>query len=280
MLDFIITTRRDFFSLIFKHIFDLYCVSREKKKAESASSTTPAQVETRVDKDKVETRLDKDKVETRLDKDKVETRLDEDKVETRLDEDKVETRLDEDKVETRLDNGKVETRLDKDKVETRLDKDKAERRREAAKPAMQKRRANQHPNKKRAVRDKRMSCSYREKRQKGIICYRPGGRRQFKLKCYFSPRTVLILPKGHSSVLGLSLSYPRGILQSSDCPYPTQGAFQRAVRRVKGEIHAEGKRFAFLFKGLLKSSDEQTKRELSQLHVQYSSFYSNQKASG
>ena len=50
------------------------------------------------------------------------------------------------------------------------------------------------------------------------------------------------------------------LFQSSDCPYPTQGAFQRAVRRVRGEIHAEGKWFAFLFKGLLKSSDEKTKQ--------------------
>ena len=138
-------------------------MSREKKKAESASSTTPAQVETRLDKDEVETRLDEDKVETMVDKDKVETRV--------------------------------------DKVETRVDKDKAERRREAAKPAMQKRRANQHPKKKRGVRDKRMRCYYREKRQKGIICCRPGGRRQFKLKCYFSPRTVLIPLKGHSKGL-------------------------------------------------------------------------------
>ena len=57
------------------------------------------------------------------------------------------------------------------------------------------------------------------------------------------------------------------LFQSSDCPYPTQGAFQRAVRRVRGRIHAKGKRFAFLFKGLLKSSDQKTKQELNQLHV-------------
>lgn len=192
------------------------CVSREKKKAESASSTTPAQVETRLDKDKVETRLDEDKVETMVDKDK------------------------------------VETRVDKDKVETKVDKDKAERRREAAKPAMQKRRANQHPNKKRAVRDKRMSCYYREKK---------------------AERDHLLQARREKAVQAEML------FQSSDCPYPTQGAFQRAVRRVKGEIHAEGKRFAFLFKGLLKSYDKQTKQELSQLHVQYSSFHSNQKVS-
>ena len=33
------------------------------------------------------------------------------------------------------------------------------------------------------------------------------------------------------------------LFQSSDCPYPTQWAFQRAVRRVRGRIHAKGKRF-------------------------------------
>ena len=55
------------------------------------------------------------------------------------------------------------------------------------------------------------------------------------------------------------------LFQSSDCPYPTQ----RAVRRVRGRIHAKGKRFAFLFKGLLRSSDRKTKQELNQLHVKY-----------
>ena len=180
----------------------------------------------------------------------METRLDKDKVETRLDEDKVETMVDKDKMETRVDKDKVETRVDK--VETRVDKDKAERRREAAKPAMQKRRANQHPNKKRAVRDKRMSCYYREKK---------------------AEKDHLLQARREKAVQAEML------FQSSDCPYPTQGAFRRAVRRVKGEIHAKGKRFAFLFKGLLKSYDKQMKQELSQLHVQYSSFYSNQKVS-
>ena len=59
------------------------------------------------------------------------------------------------------------------------------------------------------------------------------------------------------------------LFQSSDCPYPTQGAFQKAVRRVRGRICAKGKRFAFLFKGLLKSCDQKTKQELNQLHVKY-----------
>ena len=41
--------------MIFKHILDLFlCVSREKTKAEGASGTTPAGVETRLDKSKAE----------------------------------------------------------------------------------------------------------------------------------------------------------------------------------------------------------------------------------
>ena len=43
--------------MIFKHILDLFlCVPREKKKAEGASGTTPAGVETRLDKSKAERR--------------------------------------------------------------------------------------------------------------------------------------------------------------------------------------------------------------------------------
>ena len=147
--------------MIFKHILDLFlCVPREKKKAEGASSTTLAG------------------------------------------------------------------------VETRLDKNKAERGTAGAKIAVHKHRASLHPNKKRAVLDKRMSYYYRKKVE----------------------RDSLLRARRDKAVQADVL------FQSSDCPYPTQGAFQRAVRRVRGRIHAKGKRFAFLFKGLLKSSDRKTNK--------------------
>jgi len=50
----------------------------------------------------------------------------------------------------------------------------------------------------------------------------------------------------------------------------------RAVGRVRVKIHTEGKLFAFLFKGLLKSSDLKIKQQLSQLCA---AFHSYQKAS-
>ena len=114
--------------MIFKHILDLFlCVSREKTKAEGASGTTPAGVETRLDKSKAERTV-------------------------------------------------------------------------AAEIAVHKHRASQHPNKKRAVLVTWINGGViiTEKRQKAILCCRPGGSRQFRLKCCFSPRTVPIQPKGHS----------------------------------------------------------------------------------
>ena len=124
-------------------------------------------------------------------------------------------------------------------VETRLDKEEAERRRVAAKIAVHKHRASQHPNNKRAVLDKRTSYYYRKKAE----------------------RDSLLQTRRDKAVQAEML------FQSSDCPYPTQGAFQWVVRWVRGRIHATGKRFAFLFKGLLKSSDQKTKQEFNQLHV-------------
>ena len=111
-------------------------------------------------------------------------------------------------------------------METRLDKDKAERRRVAARLAVQKHRASQHPNKKRAVLDKRMKYYYQKKVEKESL---------LKARREKAVQTEMLF-------------------QSSDSPYPTQGAFHRAVRRVRAKIHAKGTKLAFLFKGLLKSS--------------------------
>lgn len=147
--------------MIFKHILDLFLCFQGKEKAEGASSTTPAG------------------------------------------------------------------------VETRLDKEEAERRRVAAKIAVHKHQASQHPNNKRAVLDKRTSYYYRKKAEKDSL-----------------------------------LQTRRDKAVQAEMP-SNQGAFQRAVRWVRGRIHATGKRFAFLFKGLLKSSDLKTKQEFKQLHVKY-----------
>ena len=53
----------------------------------------------------------------------------------------------------------------------------------------------------------------------------------------------------------------------SSSPYPTQQAFRRAVARVREKFKAGGKKFAFLFKGLIKSADSETKQALKELNV-------------
>ena len=53
----------------------------------------------------------------------------------------------------------------------------------------------------------------------------------------------------------------------SSSPYPTQQAFHRAVARVREKFKAGGKKFAFLFKGLIKSADSETKQALKELSV-------------
>ena len=117
----------------------------------------------------------------------------------------------------------------------------------AARIAAYKHQASQHPNKKSAVLDKGTSYYYRKKAE----------------------RDSLLQTRRDKAVQAEMM------FQSSDCPYPTQGAFQRAVRRVRGRIHATGKRFAFLFKGLLKSSDQKMKQEFNQLHVKYTTLTKN-----
>ena len=55
--------------------------------------------------------------------------------------------------------------------------------------------------------------------------------------------------------------------QSTGCPNPNERSFKRAVRRVRKKFRASGRKFAFLFKGLVKTVDQNTRKALSELNV-------------
>ena len=54
---------------------------------------------------------------------------------------------------------------------------------------------------------------------------------------------------------------------ASGSPYPTKQCYFRAVRRLKEKFKSKGKKFAFLVKGVLKTTDRRTKKTLVELFV-------------
>lgn len=100
--------------------------------------------------------------------------------------------------------------------QTRLDKKKAANEREANNIACRKHRANWSSQKRRRVNEKRMARYYRQKEE---------------ARSTHQARTE----KAVQAEVNFS---------SSGCPYPTQGAFKQAVRRVRDRIKARGKKFA------------------------------------
>lgn len=126
---------------------------------------------------------------------------------------------------------------------TRLDTETANRKREVNRKAVKKHRENMPPQKRRRLLESRRK-NYRENKDK---------------------ETAENLQRREKTV-----QTEQAFLQS-ECPYPTEGAFHRAVRRVKAKLRARGTKLAFLVKGVIKTSSKKTKEKLKELNVLYAS---------
>ena len=124
---------------------------------------------------------------------------------------------------------------------TRMDQEGADRRRETVRRSVQKHREKQSSQKKWRVNEKRMAYYYRVKAERKAV---------------------------HQANTEKSVQVEMAFQSScSSSPCPTQQAFRRAVARVREKFKAGGKKFAFLFKGFIKSADSETKQALKELNV-------------
>ncbi|KAK7112858.1 hypothetical protein V1264_012241 [Littorina saxatilis] len=121
-------------------------------------------------------------------------------------------------------------------------REKVEKKREEWRQASQNYRDGITAQKKRRVKEKRMSHFYKKKEAK----------------------MAAEVAKVEKAVQA------QAAFQQSGCPYPTQGAYKRAVRRMKAKFKTQGAKLAHLFKGVVKYSDPKTRRALKVLNVSYS----------
>ena len=119
--------------------------------------------------------------------------------------------------------------------------ERADRRRETVRRSVQKHREKQSSQKKRRVNKKRMAYYYRVKAERKAV-HQANTENSVQVEMAFQ-------------------------CSCSSSPYPTQQAFRRAVARVREKFKAGGKKFAFLFKWLIKSADSETKQVLKELSV-------------
>ena len=124
---------------------------------------------------------------------------------------------------------------------TRMNQERADRRRETVRRSAQKCREKQSSQKKRRVNEKRKAYYNRVKAERKAV-HRANTEKSVQVEMAFQS-------------------------SCSSSPYPTQQAFRRAVARVREKFKAGGKKFAFLFKGLIKSADSETKQALKELSV-------------
>ena len=122
---------------------------------------------------------------------------------------------------------------------TRLDNEKAAQKRQSNNVAVRKHRAKQSAQKKRRTNEKRMARYYQQKEEERVV-----------------------LQAKTEKAVQAQLDF-----QSTGCPYPNEGSFKRAVRRVRQKFTASGRKFVFLFKGLVKTADHNTRKALSELNV-------------
>jgi hypothetical protein len=122
-----------------------------------------------------------------------------------------------------------------------MDAEKRNHQKELNRLRVQKHRENMHPQKRRRVNEK--AREYRERK------------RQEKVQARLQKNSKAIQSETP---------------HHSDCPYPNQASYKRAVRRVKSKLKARGVKLAYLCKGLLKSADREAKKKLGDLHVSFS----------
>ena len=124
---------------------------------------------------------------------------------------------------------------------TRIDQERADKRRETVQQSVRKHREKQSLQKKRRVNEKRMAYYYRVKAERKAV-HQANAEKSVQVEMAFQS-------------------------SCSNSPYPTQQAFRRAVARIREKFKAGGKKFAFFFKGLIKSADSKTKQALKELNV-------------
>ena len=138
---------------------------------------------------------------------------------------------------------------------TRLADEKEAMNRQAIRLRVEKHRLAQHPQKKRRVLEKQRQYYYKKKAETQL-------------------RVSQLQQRQEKGVQA------EKAFQASGCPYPSQKAFMRAARRVKGKLRAKGVKLAYLVKAVLKSSSKETKKKLKELNVSFNTPEKNPPSPG